>query len=70
MFLGFISTKLATNTSYSPLITFLYYFTNLSYFLGKLYPPPIFDNKWYSNSHLLCQVCENTNTASNNFEKF
>ena len=46
MFLGFINKRLATNASYSPLATFLYYFTNLSYFLGKLYPPPIFDNKW------------------------
>ena len=44
MFLGFINKRLATNASYSPLATFLYYFTNLSYFWGKLYPPPIFLN--------------------------
>ena len=39
MFLGFINTN--TNISYSPL-TFLYYFTNLSRFWGKMWPPPFF----------------------------
>ena len=42
MFLGFINTKLATNISYSPLATFLYYFTNLFLFGGNMYPPPSF----------------------------
>ena len=85
MFLGFINTRLATNASYSPLATFLYYFTNLSYFWGKLYPPPIFDNKWVLkfpsplsslldpatiNKNYFFQIFVNTNTDSNIFEKF
>ena len=49
--------EIASNISYSPL-TFLYYFTNLSIFGGKMYPPPFLENEQNSNPNSLCNVAE------------
>ena len=51
------SLRSASNISYSPL-TFLYYFTNLSLFWGKMYPLPFSENKLNSNPHSPCNVGE------------
>ena len=48
--------RLATIISYSPLGTFFYYFTNLSFFGEKWNLPRFFKNKQNSNPYLLCKV--------------
>ena len=50
--------RLVTNINYSCLATFFYYFTNLSLFCRKMYPPLFLENKQNSNPNPLCNVCE------------
>ena len=51
------SLRSASNKSYSPL-TFLYYFTNLSFFREKCTLPYFWENKQNSNPHSLCNAGE------------